>query len=186
MHPARPRRADARERRRRVELRAVLHAGDQPVPQARRPHPRRRGRARVPRRARPHAAAGLRGLRGDRRRRARHRRPTASSSSCRSTRRPAPTASRSQQRPTSRRAASRACSSDAASAAGPRSSYIGTEVFLSLVDPQQAPYRARPAPARRCRRCAPTATWRCRCRSASAQTDFTLDVAAPVDGDPRR
>ena len=43
--PVRPRRRDARERGRRVEPRAVLHAGDQPVPQARRSHPRRRQRA---------------------------------------------------------------------------------------------------------------------------------------------
>ena len=49
--PARPRRRDARERRRRVESRAVLHAGDQSVPEARRSHPRQRQRARVSRRA---------------------------------------------------------------------------------------------------------------------------------------
>ena len=53
----RARRPDARERRRRVEFRAVLHAGDQPVPEARRSHSRHR-RARyeyhvVPDRTRP-------------------------------------------------------------------------------------------------------------------------------------
>ncbi len=42
---------------------AVLHAGDQSVPEAARPHPSLRRRARVPRGARPDPADGLRGAR---------------------------------------------------------------------------------------------------------------------------
>ena len=83
--PLRPWRPDTRERRRRLELRAVLHAGDQPVPEARRSHPRHREHVRVSRGAGPDAAAGLRGLRGDERGRARRSAPTASRSFCRST-----------------------------------------------------------------------------------------------------
>ncbi len=61
------RRDGAREHGGRVELRPVLHAGDQPVREARGPHPRGRRELRIPRRARPDAAARLRGLLGHRR-----------------------------------------------------------------------------------------------------------------------
>ena len=56
------RRRRARGHRRRAAPAAVLHAGDQPVPAPRRSHPPDRGRERVPRRPRPHAADGPRGV----------------------------------------------------------------------------------------------------------------------------
>ncbi len=65
---------------------AVLHAGDQPVPQAARPHRARPGRLGVPRGARPHAADGLRGAQPRQRGRPRHRRRSRSRTSCRCTR----------------------------------------------------------------------------------------------------
>ena len=94
---------------------------------------------RVPRRRRPDPAAGLRGLR---------RSPTSSATAS------APTASseflpfyaaysRDEAHavaPTSRRGASRGWCRRTSKRRGPRSSYIGTEVFLSLVDPAQAPF----------------------------------------------
>jgi type VI secretion system protein ImpG len=62
---------------------------------------------------------------------------------------------------------------------GPRSSYIGTEVFLSLVDPRDAPYRADLRQL--------SIDTLCTNRDLVLQmplgvgsTDFTLDVAAPV------
>ena len=71
----RPRRSDARERRRFVEPAAVLHAGDQSVRQgADRSHPRQRLDLRIPRRRGSDTAARLRDLRGHRGGRARRRR----------------------------------------------------------------------------------------------------------------
>ena len=85
-------------------------------------------------------------------RRHRRRPATATASeragaSCRCT--PPSTASPSaRQRPTTRPAREPRLLSDAAAREGPRSGYVGTEVFLSLVDPREAPYRERAAPAR--------------------------------------
>ena len=83
-------------------------------------------------------------------------------------------------RRTSRRAASRGWCPPDQKRRGPRSSYIGSEVFLSLVDSTQAPYSAAICGSSRSRRCAPIAIWCCRCRSGIGQSDFSLDVAAPV------
>jgi type VI secretion system protein ImpG len=60
---------------------------------------------------------------------------------------------------------------------GPRSSYIGTEVFLSLVDPQEAPFRGD------LRQLSIKTT--CTNRDLVLQmpvTGLTLDIAAPVTG----
>jgi len=69
----RARRAGARIAGRREQPRAVLHAGDQPVPEAARPHPARPGQLRAPCGAGPHAADGLRGPHDRERDRLRHR-----------------------------------------------------------------------------------------------------------------
>ncbi len=55
------RRSGARGAGRRREPRALLHAGDQPLPEAPRPHPGRHRLVGIPRRSRPHPADGLRG-----------------------------------------------------------------------------------------------------------------------------
>ena len=55
-HPLRARRREARGVGGRLELRPQLHAGDQPVRQARRPHPGHRRGLRVPRPRRPDPA----------------------------------------------------------------------------------------------------------------------------------
>ena len=136
---ARARRADPRERRRCVEPGAVLHAGPQSVRQARRPHPCQRQRARVPRRAGPDQAARFRSL-------CRHRAlsATASGRTANSSFLPFYSAYSSDEEHqqsayfTTRREPRLV--SLAAKRRGPRSSYIGTEVFLSLVDPAQAPF----------------------------------------------
>ena len=60
-------RPGARERGRRLELRAPLHAGHQPVRKACGPHPPDGGHLRLPRRPRPDPPDGLRGVRGHRR-----------------------------------------------------------------------------------------------------------------------
>ena len=154
--------AGARRRGRGRQLPAALRAGDQPVRAARRPHRDRRRRHRVPRRARAHRAARLRGLRHPRR--------------CSgfdddseelvflplfARRRPSPAGHRLLQR----LRASRGCCPIAASAKGraratsaPRSS-------------SRWSIRATRRTAARCassarRSAAPTATCRCSCRSA--------------------
>ena len=160
--------ADARERRRRVEPRAVLHAGDQPVREARRSHPRQRRRARVSRRRRPHAAAGLRGLRGHRASSGTAPATTASSSSCRSTRRTAPTRTHQQSAYFTTRREPRLVSP---AAEAPRPALeLHRQRGLPVAGRSGAgAVQRRPAPARRSRRCAPIAIWCCRCRSASAR-----------------
>ena len=160
--------AAARERRRRLELRALLHAGHQPVPEARRPHPRDRGAYEyhvVPDRTRPmdfevyevHGGA-----------------------------RASATGAGSEQEFLPFYAAYTGDHDDGHAAyftvrreprllsaaqkrRGARSSYIGSEVFLSLVDAEAARRSAATCGSSRCGRCAPTATCRCRCRVGHGQ-----------------
>ena len=75
--------------------------------------------------------------------------------------------------------------SAAAKRRGPRSSYIGTEVFLSLVDPAQAPFSGDLRQL--------SIQTLCTNRDLVLQmpigvgtSDLSLDVAAPVDEHPRR
>ena len=107
----------------------VLHAGDQPVSQDRRPDSSDRPRPRAPRRARPHAAARFRGLFHQRGGRLRHRAneeqtflPFYATSDLR--------------RPAAASGPITRCPDAAGSVvepekSGPRSSYIGSEVYLS-------------------------------------------------------
>ena len=180
---ARPRRADARERRRRLEPGAVLHAGHQSVPQARRSHSRQRQRARVSRRRRPDQAARFRDLRGDRASSATASAPTANSSSCRSTRRTAATRSISSP-PTSRRAASRGWSREPRSAAA-RARATSAPKSSSRWSIRRRRRSAATCASSRFRRCARIAISCCRCRSGVGATDLSLDVAAPVARHPR-
>ena len=129
-----------RERRRRVELRAVLHAGDQSLPQARGPHSRRpttrtnftscpiaRGRWTSRSTRSPTWSATAAGRQRAAVPAALHApsvvEPSAEQPAYFTTRREPRLPSSTQKR------------------RGPRSSYIGTEVFLSLVDPADAPFR---------------------------------------------
>ena len=102
---------------------------------------------RVPRGARPHAADGLRGPRGRPRSSATASAPSSEQRVPAVLRLRTTDADRRARRPTTRCSASRACCRRASAQRGPRSSYIGSEVFLSLVDADEAPYRRRPAPA---------------------------------------
>ncbi len=163
----------------RVEPAAVLHAGDQPVREAAdRSDSRQRLDLRVPRGRRPDPAARFRDLPGDRGRRAWRRRrhraavPAVLFGVQRGRRAPV-------SRPTSRPAASRGWSRRNRSGAGSRSSYIGSEVFLSLVDSTQAPYSADLRQL----------SMRALCTNRDlvlqmpiglGQTDFSLNIAAPV------
>lgn len=63
---------------------------------------------------------------------------------------------------------------------GARSSYIGSEVFISLVDPQEAPYRPdlRQLP---CAPSAPTGTCPSWMPLGLTRSDFSLDISAPVE-----
>ncbi len=63
---------------------------------------------------------------------------------------------------------------------GTRTSYIGTEVFISLVDPERSALRGRSAPALGDASCARTEICRCRCVWDSGKSDLILDAAAPV------
>ena len=141
-HPVRARRRRARRGRGRLEPAVVLHAGHQPVRQAApRPHSRQRLELRVPRGRRSHAAGRLRDLPGHRSRRARRRRRQRAAL-------PAVLRSDQPRRPRRRRrllhhaaaAAHRPARPEAR--AGSRSGYVGSEVFLALVDAKQAPYSA--------------------------------------------
>ena len=141
--------------------------------QAHRPHSPRRGRLRVPRGAGPHAADGLRGLR-------RHRRSPATAPACEAKREflplycgLPPRGARARQAYFTLQREPRLLSASQ-QRSGARSSYIGSEVFLSLVDPARGAVRRRPravvghcavhqprpaaADAARCRR-APTSSW---------------------------
>ncbi len=133
-----PRRPAAGRRLRRRADAAVLHAGDQPVPPPRRPHQPRGARGRAPGGARPHAPARLRGVRGARggglRRRGQPPQPFLPFYAANDLQ-PAPGhrayyTLRRQPRQLSTRARQR----------GPRSAYVGHDVFISLVDAEQAPY----------------------------------------------
>ena len=149
---------------------AVLHAGDQPVREARIDRIHVNDSAyEYPRRRRPDAADGLRDLPGDRASSATAPATTASSSSCRSTRRRAATSQRQQSAYFTTRREPRLMSGGSAKRRGARSSYIGSEVFLSLVDANAGAVSRRPAAAVDPARCAPIATWCCRCRSVSAR-----------------
>ncbi len=135
----------------------------------------------VPDRTRPH---GFRGLRGDRRRRPRRRRRQRAAvpavlrglrsdaehphSAYFTTRREPRLLSATQKR------------------RGTRSSYIGTRGVPLAGRFRAGAVRRRSAAARRSRRCARTATWRCRCRSGSGRAICRWTSAAPVASDPRR
>ena len=88
-------------------------------------------------------------------------------------------------RPTSRRAASRGWCRRRRSAAARDRATSAREVFLSLVDPAQAPFAATCGSCRS-RRCAPTAISCCRCRWASAADRFVAGHRRAGDERPRR
>ena len=178
--------ADARERRRRVEPGAVLHAGDQPVPRSA-PIASTSATATYEYHvvAGSDAAARFRGLRGHRRRRPRRRRrqraavPAVLSSAYSSD------DEHQQSAYFTTRREPRLVS------AGPEAPRPAIELHRHAKCSCRSSIRRRRRSAATCgssrsRRCAPTAIWCCRCRSASAQSDFSLDVAAPVDEHSRR
>ena len=170
--------AGARERRRRLEFRAVLHARHQPVSQAGRPHSRRRQRARIPRRRRSDPAARLRDLRASPTSSATASDPTASSSFSRSTRRTTSITIITSP-PTSRPGGSRAWSRPRRSAAA-RARATSAARSSSRSSIRSRRRSAATCASCRSRRSARIAIWCCRCRSARGTTDLSLDVAAPV------
>ena len=63
---------------------------------------------------------------------------------------------------------------------GPRSSYVGCETYLSLVDANEAPY-SHQLRQLGSTRFAPIATCHFKCLWAFGETDFTLEISAPVE-----
>jgi type VI secretion system protein ImpG len=138
-HPAEPWRARSSKDARPLPFRAALHAGRQPVPAPRRPHQPVRRAARIPRAGRPHAPDGLRGVPGRSvtgygtgpapsrlpallQRRAISARPRWQGQAFYQVRREPRVVSQRQRRD------------------GPRSSYVGSETFIAIVDAANAPY----------------------------------------------
>ena len=117
--------------------------------------------------ARPHAPAGFRGVRRARRWRVTPATAARRRNSCRSTR-PTTSAGTRTTAATTCCAASRGSFRRAAASAARGSSYLGHEVFISLVDADQAPVsRGCASSGSTC--CAPTAICRCRCRWAGSR-----------------
>ena len=166
----------------REQLRAVLHAGDQPVPAPRRPHPPDRGRERVPRRARPHAAAGLRDPLGHRGRRLRHRAESEAAVPA-VLRRQRPGRPSSDGAPTTRSARTpRVLSARTSAAAGPRSSYVGSEVFICAGrSATRGPYQHRACASSASRRLCTNRDLPLHMPVGKGTTDFTLESGAPVE-----
>jgi type VI secretion system protein ImpG len=134
--------AGARSRDRRRQPGALLHARDQPVQEAARPHPGRHRLLGVPRRPRSHPADGLRGAQH----RLGHRFGTGRVAQQEFNPLYAtyhdetpPAEGEAHGYYTVRREPRLLSSRQKQN--GARSSYIGEEVFLSLVDPRHAPYR---------------------------------------------
>ena len=178
LHSVRRTSPATRQRRRRRALAAVLLSGDQSVSQTQRPHPTRRPLDRTSRGPRPHAAAGFRGAFHHERHRAWHDVRSGPAVSCVLFTRvsggqaigvgvlydPPPAACRFLE-PT---------------APGARSSYVGSEVFLSLVDSREAPY------SHDLRQLSTTTL--CTNRDlplfmpiGATGSDFTLEIGAPVE-----
>ncbi len=145
-------------------VQAVLHAGDQSHREARRSNPPRWRPARIPDHRRPHAAARLRDPRCRR-----ARKGFGSGTEPETVFEPFYASTRShlarQAQGVLHAAARTAAAVGEAARAGPRSSYIGSEVFMSLVDADQAPYSSSLRQLALQVR-APIAICRCTCRWA--------------------